>query len=350
MIELRSDTFTLPTQEMLSASATAPLGDDVWGEDPTVISLEKQAAELLGKEAAVLVSSGTQGNLTSILAHTKRGDEVICGDRTHIFNAESGSAAAFGGVQLHPVPNTARGTLNSERLRGAIRSLDIHYSPTTLICLENTHNACGGAVLDPDDLAEVRVIADQAGAKVHMDGARIFNAGVALGVSVAMLAEDADSVTFCLSKGLSAPVGSVVCGSQQFIDRVRKYRKMLGGGMRQAGIIAGPGIVAIHTCVERLAEDHQNARRIGVALAELPGVHVDLETLRTNIVVAEFKGTGRLGVDVVAGLARRGVLTAAVGTYTIRLVTHRGVNRADAEQAIDALRVELGKVEAPAPA
>jgi len=350
MIELRSDTFTLPTPEMLAAATTVPLGDDVWGEDPTVIALERRGADLMGKEAAVFVSSGSQGNLAAILAHTKRGDEVICGDRTHIFNAEAASAAAFGGVQLHPVPNTRHGTLDPEKLRGAIRSPDIHHPPTTLICLENTHNACGGAVLTLGDMADARETAGRAGAKLHLDGARVFNAAIALGVSAASIAGYADSVTFCLSKGLSAPVGSLLCGSQHFVDRARKYRKMLGGGMRQAGILAGPGIVALATCIDRLAEDHVNARRIGEALAALPGVEVDLETLRSNIIIADFQGTGRTAVDIVRALEDRDVLTAAVGEYRIRLVTHRGVTALETSQAIAALQAELGRIGAVASA
>lgn len=348
MIELRSDTFTLPTPEMLAAVATAPLGDDVWGEDPSVNELERRAADMMGKEAAVLVCSGSQGNLAAILSHTARGDEVICGFRSHIFNAEAGSAAAFGGVQLHPVPNTRSGTLEPAALRAAVRSQDIHHANTTLICVENTQNACGGAVLDPDDMREIHRVAEKAGARLHLDGARIFNAAVALGVSPSRLADDADSVTFCLSKGLSAPAGSLLCGSQEFVQRARKYRKMLGGGMRQAGVLAAPGLVALERCIERLAEDHENARLIGESLAALPGVTVDLEMLRSNIVIFGLKDTGRLAVDVVEGLGARGVLAAAVGMFTIRLVTHRGVSASDCEIALAALRDELAPVEVAA--
>jgi len=348
MIELRSDTFTLPTQEMLSASATAPLGDDVWGEDPTVIALERQAAALMGKEAALFVSSGTQANLIGILAHTKRGDEVIVGDKTHIFNAEAGGSAVIGGVQLYPVPNTRRGTLERQALRGAIRKADVHHPVTALICLENSHNACGGAVLDVDDMAEVRAVADSARAKLHLDGARIFNAAVALGRPASDLARDADSVSFCLSKGLSAPIGSLLCGSAEFVERARRYRKMLGGGMRQVGVIAAPGLVALESMVKRLAEDHRHARRIGEALVQLPGVFVDLEILRTNIVIVDFEQTGRRAEDVVEGLASRGVLTAAVGRHKIRLVTHRGVSSEDTARAISALQAELSEAEVAA--
>lgn len=341
MIELRSDTFTLPTQDMLAAAATAPLGDDVWGEDPTVKALEEKAAGLLGKEAGLYVSSGTQGNLIGILSHTNRGDEVIAGEKSHIFNAEVASAAVVAGVQLHPVPNTRRGALEPVALEAAIRSVDIHLPSTALICVENTQNQCGGAVLGPDEMREVRDVAARARAKVHLDGARIFNASVALSIPAATLAAEADSVTFCLSKGLSAPVGSVLCGSVEYVDRARKFRKMLGGGMRQAGIIAAPGLVALHTMVDRLAEDHQNARRLGEALAEMPGVCIDLETLQTNIVIADVEETGRTAASLVEGLLERGIKVATVGRFKIRLVTHRGVSAQDVDHAIEGLRAEL---------
>lgn len=341
MIELRSDTFTLPTAEMLAAAATAPLGDDVWGEDPTVIALEEKSASLMGKPAALFVSSGTQGNLIGILSHTKRGDEVIVGDKTHIFNAEDAGSAVIGGIQLRTVPNTRRGTLQPQALREAIRRPDIHLPPTALICVENTHNACGGAVLTMQDMEDVRAVADDAGAHIHLDGARIFNAAVALGVEAKSLAEVADSVTFCLSKGLSAPVGSMLCGDEAYIERARKYRKMLGGGMRQVGVIAAPGLVALETTVERLADDHINARRLGESLSAISGVQVDLDTLQSNIVIFDIEDTGRTAADVVEALARREVLAAPVGRTKIRLVTHRGVTSSDVDLAIQAFRAEL---------
>jgi threonine aldolase len=299
----------------------------------------------MDKAAAIFVSSGTQGNLIAILSHTSRGDELIVGDRTHIFNAEVGGAAVIGGVQLYPVPNTRRGTLEAEALRRAIRKPDDHHPRSALICVENTHNACGGAVLDAEDMAAVRDIADRAGVKVHLDGARIFNAAVALGVAPSTLAAAAHSVSFCLSKGLSAPVGSLLCGDAQFIRRARKYRKMLGGGMRQAGVIAAPGLVAFDTTVERLREDHANARRLGETLANLPGVFVDLEVQRSNIVIVDFEGTSRSAADVVEGLARREVLAAAVGPYKVRMVTHRGVGSEDVDRAAEALKQELSAAE-----
>lgn len=347
MIELRSDTFTLPTEEMLEAAVTVPLGDDVWGEDPTVIALEEKSARLMGKEAALFVSSGTQGNLLAILSHTTRGDEVIVGDRSHIFNAEAGGSAVISGVQLYPVPNTRRGTLETVALTQAIRAPDDHHPHSALVCIENTHNACGGAVLTPDDMRDIGITARTADMKVHLDGARIFNASVALNISTQDLAVEADSVTFCLSKGLSAPIGSILCGETTFIRRARKYRKMLGGGMRQVGFIAGPGLVALDSTIDRLKEDHMHARRLGEALAGVPGVFVDLEVLQSNIVIFDLEQTGKAALDVVDGLAERGVLAAAVGRYRIRLVTHRGVSSRDVDKAIDALRAELQPDEVP---
>jgi threonine aldolase len=341
MIELRSDTFTLPTPEMIQAIVSAPLGDDVWGEDPTVIALEEKSAHLFRKESAVLVSSGTMGNLLAMLSHTSRGDEVIVGDKSHVFTSEVAGSAVAGGIQLRTVSNTSRGTIDLNALQGAIRPVDVHYPRTALICLENSHNMCSGAVLDLEYVSAVRAIAVEAGAKLHMDGARIFNAAVALGVTAGELAAGADSVTFCLSKGLSAPVGSVLCGSEEFIMRARKYRKMLGGGMRQSGVIAAPGIVALDTMVDRLAEDHVHARRLGETLDALPGVSVDLTRLRTNIVVADVSKTGRSPTSIVEGLLKRGVKIAPTGPTTIRLVTHRNVSSEQIDGAVLAMQAEL---------
>ncbi len=350
MIELRSDTFTLPTPEMLQAIVTAPLGDDVWGEDPTVMALEEESARLMGKDAALLVASGTMGNLVGLLSHTSRGDEVIVGDKSHIFSSEVAGSAVAGGIQLRPLPNSPQGAFEHKTLRNAIRPVDVHYPRTALICLENSHNQCGGAVLDVAEINEVATIARAAGARLHVDGARIFNASVALAVPVAQLVASADSVTFCLSKGLSAPIGSVLCGSNEYIARARKYRKMLGGGMRQAGIIAAAGIVALNTMVDRLAEDHSNARRLGEKLATLPGVSVDLGRLKTNIVVADVSETGRTTADVVTAMLGRGVKMAANGPSTVRLVTHRNVTAEQIDVALQALQAELGEARIAHPA
>ena len=268
IIDLRSDTVTLPTPAMREAIAKAELGDDVFGEDPTVNRLEAMAAEMLGKEAALLTASGTMSNLVALLAHCQRGDEVIVGSEAHVLHYEAVGAAALGGLELRPIPNDDRGRLDPSDVERAVRPPDIHQPRSTLVCLENTHNRCGGAVLSEHDLAAVAQAARRWGMAVHLDGARIFNAAVALGMPAAQLARHVDSVAFCLSKGLACPVGSVLCGSAQFIQRARRYRKMVGGGMRQAGIIAAAGIVALETMIDRLQEDHDNARVLAEGRSE----------------------------------------------------------------------------------
>ena len=256
-IDLRSDTVTPPTEEMRAAMAKAPLGDDVYGEDPTVNTLQAMAAAMLGKEAGLFVPSGTMGNLASILAHCNRGDEIILGNLAHTFLYEAGGMAALGGVHPHTIPNQPDGTLDPDDIRAAIRADDAHLPPTRLITLENTHNRCGGAALSVAYTRSIGELAAEHGLILHLDGARIFNAAAVLGVSPAELTAPADSVTFCLSKGLCAPVGSVICGSQDFIRKAHRIRKQLGGGMRQAGVLAAAGIVALESIVPRLAEDHQ---------------------------------------------------------------------------------------------
>ena len=331
IIDLRSDTVTHPTPAMREAMAQAVVGDDVLGEDPTVQRLEAMAAELMGKEAAVFVASGTMGNLTCLLAHCQRGDEAIVGSEAHVLHYEVGGAAGLGGIQLRPVPNDARGLLDIEAVEATIRGQNIHFPRTALVCLENTHNRCGGGVITPGETAEVAQLARRYGAAVHLDAARIFNAAVALGVPAAQLAAEVDSVTFCLSKGLAAPVGSLVCGSADFVAHARKARKMLGGGMRQVGVIAAAGIVALETMIDRLAEDHKHARLLAEGLAQVPGVRIDATSVQTNIVV--------LNVDDGAAFQRRlqelGVLTTAFGLSRVRMVTHYGIMRQDIEEALE---------------
>ncbi len=335
-VDLRSDTVTLPTSEMRRAMADAELGDDVFGEDPTVNRLEELAAERMGKEAAVLVTSGTQGNLVGVLSHTQRGDEVIVGDQAHIFHYEVAGCAVVGALQLRTVRNVD-GMLDPAEVEAAIRPPNVHHPRTSLVCLENTHNRNGGAVLDASQIHAVAAVAHRAGVSVHLDGARIFNAAVALGVDVRTLTAEVDSVTFCLSKGLAAPVGSVLCGRKEYIETARKYRKMLGGGMRQAGVIAAAGIVALNTMVDRLAEDHENARALAEGLADLPGVVIDPKKVRTNIVI--FDVTAPIGAEgLVNGMKERGVLCMVAGPRRIRMVTHYGIVRADVERAIAAAR------------
>lgn len=340
MIDLRSDTVTLPSPAMREAMYRAELGDDVFGEDPTVNRLEALAAEKTGKEAALLVVSGTMGNLVSLLTHCRRGDEAILGDQAHIFHCEVGGASALGGVVFHPVPTNRFGELDLSALAGAVRpaTTNVHYAPPGVICLENTHNRCGGTTLKPVYLRSVREIADREGIPVHLDGSRVFNAAVALGCNVREFTQHVDSVQFCLSKGLSAPVGSLVCGSADFIARARRVRKMVGGGMRQAGVIAAAGIVALTEMVERLAEDHHTARILAEGLAELPGVRTDLETVQTNIVIFATENGRREGPSFAQALAREGVKISDIGGSRFRAVTHYGISEADTHEALRIIR------------
>jgi threonine aldolase len=343
IVDLRSDTVTLPTPAMRQAMFEAELGDDVYGEDPTVNRLEAMAAERLGKEAAVFVPSGTMANLVCLLTHCARGDEAIMGHLAHTFLFEAGSSAAVGGIHPHTVPNQPDGTLNLDDIQAAIRDPgNDHYPHSRLICLENTHNRRGGAVLAPSYIAQVRALADRHGLAIHLDGARIFNAAVALRVPASTLAHDADSVSFCLSKGLSAPVGSLVCGPSEFIRRARRQRKMLGGGMRQAGVLAAAGIVALETMVDRLADDHDNAQRLAEGLARLRGIILDPVRVVTNIVIFELAPDVLTPADLVAGLAARGVKLGDIGGRKFRAVTHYGVETADIDYALDAFQAVMG--------
>jgi threonine aldolase len=333
VIDLRSDTVTHPTPEMRKAMFEAEVGDDVYGEDPTVNRLEAMAARMMGKEAALFTTSGTQSNLIGVLTHTNHGDEIILGDESHIFWYEVGGAAALGGVIMHTVPTDSCGCLNPDDIARAIRSKDIHYPQTTLLCLENTHNRCGGAVLTVDYTNEVCNLAHTHGLKVHLDGARIFNAAIALGVPACALAQNSDSVALCLSKGLSAPVGSLLCGDKDFVERARKFRKMLGGGMRQAGVIAAAGIVALETMVDRLAEDHANARRLADGLAGIKGISLAQDDIPTNIVM--FHLSPELSVvEFTEGLEKAGVKIGLRDGRPFRAVTHRMVSSSDIDEGL----------------
>jgi len=333
VIDLRSDTVTHPTPEMRQAIFEAEVGDDVYREDPTVNRLEIMAAGIMGKEAALFTTSGTQSNLIAVLTHTNRGDEIIVGDEAHMLWYEVGGAAALGGVTLRTVPNDSCGRLNLDDIDQAIRAKDIHYPETRLLCLENTHNRCGGAILTIDYTDEVCNLAHTRGLKVHLDGARIFNAAIALGVPACALAQNSDSVALCLSKGLSAPVGSLLCGSKDFIERARKFRKMLGGGMRQAGIIAAAGIVALETMVDHLAEDHSNARRLAQGLASIEGISLAQDDIPTNIVM--FNLSHELSVvEFVEDLERAGVKVGLRDGRPFRAVTHRMVSSSDIDEAL----------------
>lgn len=341
-IDLRSDTVTLPTPEMREAMAQAPVGDDVYGEDPSVNTLQAMAATMLGKEAGLFVPSGTMGNLASILAHCTRGDEIILGNLAHTFLYEAGGIAALGGVHPHTIPNQPDGTLDPEDIRAAIRGDDAHFPPTRLITLENTHNRCGGAPLSVEYTRSIGELAAEHGLILHLDGARIFNAAAALGVSPAELAAPVDSLTFCLSKGLCAPVGSVICGSQEFIRKAHRIRKQLGGGMRQAGILAAAGIVALEKVVPRLAEDHQRARNLASGLAALPGVVLDPGTPQSNMVYLTLGNGITHDAREVAGLLKeKGVLVGVTGKRRFRLVTHYWIDDKAVQQTVAAFEEVL---------
>jgi threonine aldolase len=340
MIDLRSDTVTRPTPEMRAAMAAAPVGDDVYGEDPTVNDLQALAAARLGKEAGIFVPSGTMGNLASLLAHCGRGDEVIMGTQSHTFLHEQGGLAALGGIMSYTIPNQPDGTLRLEDIEAAIRGEDQHEPRTRVVSLENTQNACHGSPLPPDYVSAVCALAHARGLKVHIDGARIFNAAVALGVDVKALVKEADSVTFCLSKGLAAPVGSLICGDASFIAAVHRARKVLGGGMRQAGIIAAAGKVALETMTERLGEDHERAKRLAESFAELSGVVVG--PVHTNIFYFSLTAACPLdGAALAQELKTRGILLPNRGPRSFRLVTHCWITDEDVERVCGAMRDAL---------
>lgn len=336
-IDLRSDTVTLPSPEMRQAICQAELGDDVFGEDPTVLRLERKLADLVGTEAALLVASGTMGNLVCVLTHCGRGDEVILGDQSHTFYYEAGGISALGGVHPHTIANQPDGTLRLEDMRTAIRPDNVHFPRTRLICLENTHNRCGGAVLSGQYTDAVVSLARDNGLAVHLDGARIFNASAALGVDVKTLTRDVDSVSICLSKGLAAPVGSVVCGSKSFVDEARRTRKILGGGMRQAGIIAAAGIVALDEMIDRIHDDHDNAAHLAQGIAGLSGLEIDLPGVQTNIVYFDVVREDLSAETLVSRLAERGVNMLCSGPGRIRAVTHYGIVRDDIDETLAAM-------------
>lgn len=343
IIDLRSDTVTLPTKEMHQAMFEAELGDDVYGEDPTVNHLEKIAAQVVGKEVALFTASGTMSNIIAVLTHTRPGNEIIVGSESHMFWYEVGGASALGGVVMRTVPNDEVGRMNLDIIEQAIRTKNIHYPETTLLCLENTHNRCGGAVLTVDYTDACCQLAHKYGLKVHLDGARIFNAAVALGIPASELAKHADSVCFCLSKGLSAPVGSLICGDKDFIERARKWRKMLGGGMRQTGVIAAAGILAIQKMVSRLAQDHANARRLAYGLANLPDIIIQPEAIQTNIV--NFDTPSKITADgFVQQMSTRGIKFSSRGGQRVRAVTHRMISEADVDGALEQIGSQINEM------
>ena len=335
-IDLRSDTLTQPSPSMRKAMAEAEVGDDVFMEDPTVQALENAAAELTGKEAALYVASGTMANLVSVLTHCRRGDELILGDQAHIFFYEQGGCAALGGVHPRTVPNQADGTIALEDILAAIRPNDVHFPRTRLVALENTHNRCMGSPLDADYMRTVGEAVHERGLLLHVDGARICNAAAALDTEVRELTAPADSVSFCLSKGLGAPVGSLVCGSEAFIQEARRMRKVVGGGMRQSGVLAAAGLVALEEGIPRLPEDHANAKRLASGLAQIDGLMVDPERVRTNIVFFEVDQQRFSAEAYAAALADEGVRVLAPGPAMLRAVTHRHITAEDVDRALTA--------------
>lgn len=341
VIDLRSDTVTLPTPEMRRAMSEAPVGDDVYGEDPSINQLEELAARIIGKEAALYLPTGTMGNQAAVMSHTSRGDEVILDAESHIFYYEVGGLAVLSGVQTRTVPSH-RGEMEVEAVREAIRPDNIHFPKSTLLCLENTHNRAGGRALSLEYIDGMCQVAREAGLKVHLDGARVFNAAVALGVSPSRLVANVDSVMFCLSKGLSAPVGSMLAGTGEFITSARRSRKILGGGMRQAGILAQAGILSLTEMVKRLEEDHRLASALASGLQDLPGLRVPVPD--TNIVSVFTGSSGRSAHDIVDLMRARGVLANPVDSGRIRLVTHKDVAEDDILRAVEIIREILVQV------
>jgi threonine aldolase len=346
MIDLRSDTVTTPTPAMREAMHAAVVGDDVFGDDPTVQDLEKRASEIVGKEAALYTPSGTMSNVIAVLSVCQRGHEVILGDASHMFLNEAGAMSALGGVHPHTIPNQQDGTLLLEDIRGAIRGDDVHWPRTRMMCLENTHNRCYGAVLSPEYIASVAEIAGENDLFLYLDGARIFNAAVALNKDVKEFTRSVDAVSFCLSKGLSAPIGSVLCGTREFTKKARRSRKMLGGGMRQVGVIAAPGLVALNQMIIRLEEDHQTAQILAEGIAQIPQLRIEKDRVCTNIVYFELADSTFDAEAFLRQVADHGVRICQTGKRCFRMVTHHGITKSDAHATVSILHNVLEKKEA----
>lgn len=339
IIDLRSDTMTLPSEEMRRAMAQAELGDDVFGEDPTVNHLEERVADLLGKPAALFVSSGTMGNLVGVLLHADRAEEVIVDADAHVFRSESAGLAAVGGVQLRPV-RTERGIMSASQVEGAIRPLDDDHQPfTAAVTIENTHNAHGGVAWSLDELRAVRAVTERHQIAVHIDGARLFNAALAANASPRAIAACGDSITFCFSKGLGCPAGSVIASTPELIRSGRRWRKLLGGGMRQTGVLAAAGLYSLDHMIDRLVDDHANARLIATEIGAMQGISLDLSRVQSNIIVFDLEG---MEAEVfLSACASKGVLGLPRSKQSVRFVTHWGVNEADAKTAVDAVAFAL---------
>lgn len=351
-IDLRSDTVTLPTQAMREAMYRAELGDDVYGEDPTVNRLQELAAEITGKEAALLVPTGSMGNIAAVMAHVGRGETFLVGDQSHIYLAEQGGASTLGGAPRMALRTNENGMFDLREVRANITDdSDEHIAASKLLCIENTHNYCGGAVLSVAQVEELAALAHAHGMAIHMDGARVFNAAIALGIPVKELVSSVDSVMFCLSKGLSAPIGSMVVGSRAFIKRVHRVRKLLGGGMRQAGIFAAAGVVALESMVDRLAEDHANSKLLANGLGDYPQIEIQPERVVTNIVIFSLRNVdgqilGKTHTQAfVEACQAQGVLLATISDEKVRAVTHYGIDAEDVKTALNGVRkalIELG--------
>ena len=340
VIDLRSDTVSKPSDAMRQAMATAEVGDDVFGDDPTVRALELRAASLMGKEAALFVPSGTMANLLAVMTHTRPGDEIVLGDQSHIFQYELGGAARIANVLTHTLKNNDDGSMDSDAVAAAIRQENLHSPGSTLLCIENTHNRCGGAALPLTAMDALTSVARERNVAVHLDGARIFNAAAALDVPAARIAQDCDSVSFCLSKGLGCPVGSLLCGPAPFIERARRNRKLVGGGMRQVGILAAAGLHALDHNLGRLSEDHANARALAAGLRKLAAFRPN--DPETNIVVVDIQ-QGRLA-DWLSAFEQQGVLAVAFGPQRMRLVTHLNITRDDVDRALARIASIAGAV------
>ena len=333
-IDLRSDTVTLPTNEMLEAISKAELGDDVFREDPTVNKLEHLAAKTFNKESAIFMPSGTMANLVAVLTHCQRGDEVILGDQSHTFLYEAGGISSFGGVHSRQIKNYDDGTMLLEDIKNSIRKKDVHFPPSRLVCLENTHNRCFGMPLDINYINKVSEIVKNNSIMLHVDGARIFNAAAALNKSVAELTSEVDSVSFCLSKGLSAPSGSLLCGKKEFIEKARFNRKALGGGMRQSGILAAAGIVALNEMPKKIIKDHQNASTLSKGLNAISGISIDLEKVKTNIIYFKLDNSKIDSVTLINSMLKENIKFFELVPNWFRLVSHAGINEEDIEHVL----------------
>ncbi len=340
-VDLRSDTVTKPSPEMRKAMYEAEVGDDVYRDDPTVNRLQEKAAEKLGKEAGLFVVSGTQGNLVSVLAQAQRGDEIILGDMCHIFNSEAGGVSVLGGVVMYPIKTDRHGVLSPEQIHAAVKPRDYHKPPTKLLCIENTHNNTSGQALTP---ADTQLMADAArahGLRVHLDGARLFNAAVSQEIDVKELTAPVDTATFCLSKGLSCPIGSVLVGDADFIEEAGRWRKILGAGMRQVGVVAAAGLVALDSMIDRMADDHVNAKKLAEGIAELEGIALDPGEINTNLVrFGVPKGSG----DTIAALMKEQGVYINGGDSDLRMVTHYGIDSEDIDFTLLAMRKVMSEV------